>query len=1160
MPPNGCTAIFRRLCTKSPMIRKHRTLHLETLETREMLSVHPFSGNPSGPPLESASPFSLYSAAGPTAEEQEMLELMNRMRIDPAGELQRLIKSFSPLQAWDSEVTKALIRYDYPTAQNLLSEWAALTPVAPLAWNFSLYVAAANHSWQMFQAGKQSHQLDGEPPLYERILDAGYDPALKPGENEGDYIVLASENVYAYGRPMRPGFSAASFTHAAFALDWGVPSHSHRDNIMNPNFTEVGISMIPETNPLTEIGEWVTTIDFAAPASAQNAGGAYLLGVVYNDINGSGFYEAGEGISSATITVIPDSSDRETLQFNPFQAGGYQVFLDNGLYTITVAGPDFSGTIVKRVSIQGQNVKVDFTVQDVSALPPVLDLNGPDEAGIDYRTQFFENGAPCLLVSPQATLVDEDSGFLVWAVITLENRPNGLNEFLSVDTSRTGLKSTYDASTGEMLIFGNASARDYLTVLKTLEYGNAAEKADLSERIVSFVVSDGVNSSEIARSYIAILEQTLETLTIADVQVEEGDEGTTEMVFQFVLSDISRQDVYVEYEFVDGTAVLGTHYFVERTGILHFTGDQTVLTVRVEVPGDYEPGEDLFFTLNIVGITGAVCGNTSATGTIWDDDTPIELGTARSWSTEDLNLTDGRRRLYSFTPTKSETVYWNATLPQGSFGDLTMQLYKTNHAGTPLTEVVEFVGGRLVWKVEQGETYVLLVRGDVVLESLSMFFSPFLFDQNGIPHLELNPDHDDVVSIDYQNNILLYNGEVLPVCFSDYNGFRFSKVEPNHILQIFVSGLWGGSSNSFELGLDNPVVSDEDDGSGIDIGNFTRYEYVILNPTIVLRLYGTPGDDLFEFENGIATLTTSANKTFTLKQWKNIEVYGNGGNDQALIFDTPYDDIASFETGKVVFLGGGDTRYNITVFDFARVDLSSLYGGNDTVYIINPNNGCLDLDQRLIRRTEYHPAGNRYDVYCAWGFAEAKFYSDDSTNTTIRMWGTAQQELYVTTGQVVATDTSQSYRHEIYGQANIQWMKTSRDNEALTIHYESTASGELPYCLPTYGGNIFTFPPFRQINVTVPLSVTIDFYLNGVLTEIDTLPTGRPEVVFAPFPESEETPFPTVEPLPSSSRLRGASYLRIPGLFEEEEEDDWFDIMPKPLSIAEIALLYEGDR
>ena len=44
----------------------------------------------------------------PTGLEQEMLELVNHMRIDPAGELNRLLVSTNPLQARDPAVQSAL--------------------------------------------------------------------------------------------------------------------------------------------------------------------------------------------------------------------------------------------------------------------------------------------------------------------------------------------------------------------------------------------------------------------------------------------------------------------------------------------------------------------------------------------------------------------------------------------------------------------------------------------------------------------------------------------------------------------------------------------------------------------------------------------------------------------------------------------------------------------------------------------------------------------------------------------------------------------------------------------------------------------------------------------------------------------------------------------
>ncbi len=1144
------------------MIRKCRTLNIETLESREVLSANPLLSLPPTPSsgsveaLEFAAPRP-DSVLGPTPEEQEMLELINRMRTDPQGELNRLIKSFSPYEAWDPEVTKALMTWNYPKAYHLTSEWAALSPTAPLAWNFSLYVAATTHSFRMIQAQEQSHQLPGEANLLDRIKEAGYDPYVKPDE-----YVAASENVYAYGQAARNGFSDASFTHAAFAIDWGVPSHSHRNNIMSPEFSEVGISMLRTSNAQSKIGDWVTTVDFASPALSQAGDGAYLLGVVFSDLNGSGFYEAGEGLSDVIVTITPDDPNAEILEFNPYQAGGYQIYLENGFYTVSVTGSSFSGKITKQVAIHGQNVKVDFAVGDVSDVPPVLDLNGPGYEGIDFQTRFNENGSPCPLVSPSATLTDEDSVFLTSAVITLENRPDGLNEFLSVDTSHTGLKSTYDASTGVMLIFGDATLEDYLSVLKTLEYGNASERADLTDRVVSFLVSDGVNESQVARSYVSVRQQTLETLTVSDVQIEEGDQGMTEMVFQFQLSDIPRCDVYVEYEFVDGTAILGTHYFGDKKGTVHFVGDQSIAYVRLEVPGDYAPGKDLEFTLNITGIYGAACPKTTITGTIWDDDTPVELGSTTSWSSDDLDWTDGRRRLYSFTPSKSGTVYWEAILAEGSINDLTMQLYKTNHEGEPLAEAVDFKGrGRIAWEVENGETYVLLVKGDVVLESLKMVQSPLVIDvEKGNLELELDPTREDSVLIDYENDILQYNGVYLPIRFADYDGFRFLNVGPDHLLQIVVRGGNGDNTKYFDIDPDNPTIP----GSGIDANGFSKYEYFIDDDTTVVRMHGTAGDDQFDFRDTVAKLTTSTKKIISVRQGKLFEIYGNGGNDKAMIVDTKYDDTVRFESGKAVFLGGGDTRFDISVFDFTRVDVDSIRGGSDTVYIVNTNDTTVYLDERLNRRIEYDPRLLRSDAYCTWGFVNARVTGSGGSTGPVYLWGTYDAELRVTPGRLVSSTPTGAYKHTVDGYADIRWMGAGDQDGKLSVYYDdSDFSTDSPTWSEAGGQGVLSIPnPYdaKPTTVAIPTFLDIDFYFNGKSKDIRTLPPPpaadvAETVIVAAAAENTTFKSRPAEPLPSLNRLREFSFQR--GFWFPGEENDWLDITRERLSLADLALLYE---
>ncbi|MDD1417348.1 hypothetical protein MEN41_22980, partial [Dolichospermum sp. ST_con] len=75
--------------------------------------------------------------AQPTAMEQEMLELLNRFRINPAKELSILLNSTDP------DVNSALSYFNVNRTE-LANQWATLVPVQPLAWSGSVNDAATN--------------------------------------------------------------------------------------------------------------------------------------------------------------------------------------------------------------------------------------------------------------------------------------------------------------------------------------------------------------------------------------------------------------------------------------------------------------------------------------------------------------------------------------------------------------------------------------------------------------------------------------------------------------------------------------------------------------------------------------------------------------------------------------------------------------------------------------------------------------------------------------------------------------------------------------------------------------------------------------------------------------------------------------------------------
>ena len=274
----------------------------------------------------------------PSLLEQEMLEHVNRMRMDPQGELAVLFTSLDPLISPDANVNAAINYFNDPTPQEIQSEWATLVPVAPLAWHESLYNAAFAHSELIVQFDQQSHQLPGEPSLGDRITNAGY-----PNWSH------VAENVFAFAQSVFHG-------HSAFVVDWAVPSRGHRNNVMSSGYREIGIGIVPEDNPATGVGPLVVTQDFG---DRYNFGDAYVLGVVFEDTNENGRYDAGEGHAGVNVEL---TGAQGTFTATTMTAGGYQVQTPDGTYTLTASGPGLSEPrIVNNVVLSGSNVKVDVT-------------------------------------------------------------------------------------------------------------------------------------------------------------------------------------------------------------------------------------------------------------------------------------------------------------------------------------------------------------------------------------------------------------------------------------------------------------------------------------------------------------------------------------------------------------------------------------------------------------------------------------------------------------------------------------------------------------------------------------------------------------------------------------------------------------------------------
>ena len=305
-------------------------------------------------------------AGDPTDDEQYSLELINRMRIEPLRELQRMVNINPPTATgpatWgdpnaDAANVRSALDFFKVDADFLWNQWQQLTPAPPLAWNGNLHAAALGHNAKMIEFQLQEHQLPGEPDLGQRLTNAGY-----------NYNV-GGENIFAYAEDVE-------YAHAGFAVDWGLLSGTgvpippgiqdppgHRINIMDPDFREVGISITPELDPPppalpTPVGPLVITHDFAS-----EPGKSFITGVYYTDgVERDHFYTPGEGRGGdrVTVTALVAGTSSVVKTTNPTASGGYKLDLPAGNYDIAFSGDGGPYAIVYRNVVKGaNNVKID---------------------------------------------------------------------------------------------------------------------------------------------------------------------------------------------------------------------------------------------------------------------------------------------------------------------------------------------------------------------------------------------------------------------------------------------------------------------------------------------------------------------------------------------------------------------------------------------------------------------------------------------------------------------------------------------------------------------------------------------------------------------------------------------------------------------------------
>jgi hypothetical protein len=378
-----------------------------------------------------------FNCGNPTNEEQYQLELINRARANPPAEGLRLENDTTSQVVFDFNYFPTIKGYFAPTPQQVDSAFATYPVRPPLAFNADLCRAARGHDTVMFKLDSQYHYLDNSDSLL-YPQEGGYLGPEGRIENAG-YINWSNwgENVYDYGNGMDDIL-------AAFLVDWGNPDLGHRHNIMNfastdAIYNEVGVAILDSSVP-NGVGPILITEDFGRRMIDNffTAPYTYVLGVVYTDSNKNGLYDIGEGDSGVTITLSSGTSYYAVTT----GSGGYAIPYDIGTHGITVTatgGPFGSSSVSQVVTLDSENVKVDFIVPQTP--PGAVTLITPRNSSTVTDTVNFTWDASAPAISNYVLFVSKTESFLKSLVIN--DTLNGLQTSDTATLSRLEPSTTY---------------------------------------------------------------------------------------------------------------------------------------------------------------------------------------------------------------------------------------------------------------------------------------------------------------------------------------------------------------------------------------------------------------------------------------------------------------------------------------------------------------------------------------------------------------------------------------------------------------------------------------------------------------------------------------------------------------------------------------------
>jgi uncharacterized protein YkwD len=278
---------------------------------------------------------------------------------------ERLMLSIAPIQPTPEDVVLVqrlnAARAD-PAAygRTIGVDLSGVAPSQPLAFDARLNGAAQSHSLDEAANGYADHFRppslpQTNPPTTspsERIGAAGY-PLPSPTFNTGDPTQNFTESIESGSQPTTPEAALQDLITDAGHPDLGHRTHLLATNAFFQESQQIGVGIVHDPNSQEQN---YYTIETAFTSDTR----PFLTGAVFNDSNGNGLYDIGEGLGGVSVQVFQGSN--LVASTTTGDAGAYQLQLDPGTYTVTFSGGRLPSAQSSTVTLGTQNVQQNLVV------------------------------------------------------------------------------------------------------------------------------------------------------------------------------------------------------------------------------------------------------------------------------------------------------------------------------------------------------------------------------------------------------------------------------------------------------------------------------------------------------------------------------------------------------------------------------------------------------------------------------------------------------------------------------------------------------------------------------------------------------------------------------------------------------------------------------